>query len=126
MTQCRHGNSLENCLTCCREAGPNLVDGGLRSAIRELAGSAMGADPRGSDIVELCTRLERDVELEHLLEAFCSALVINELQRDSIKEFARLVRHGARAIDIRVRKDGQECHFEADWLKQLFNPVRKP
>lgn len=44
----------------------------------------------------------------------------NSLERETIANFERLVRHGSKFIDLHVRVDGQEYHFEADWLARLF------
>lgn len=79
-----------------------------------------------AEIADLQRQIARQHELDTILEAFISALVINQSQAESIRKLARTIRHGAKFVDIHVRKDGQEYHFEADWLKQLFNPVRKP
>lgn len=40
---------------------------------------------------------------------------INDLQRESIQ---KLVKHakGAHYINVYIRKNGQDYHFEADWL----------
>jgi hypothetical protein len=46
----------------------------------------------------------------------------NELERAAILRFALLVRHGAKVINLRVRKDGREYQFEADWLGRYFQP----
>ena len=43
-------------------------------------------------------------------------LDINELQLDSIKRLIAYMPWSHHA-DIIVRKDGQDKHFEADWLK---------
>lgn len=39
-------------------------------------------------------------------------------------QFLTLVRHGAKFIDIRVRKDGQEYEFQADILKYVRKETR--
>ena len=44
----------------------------------------------------------------------------NEPERETIAKFERLVRHGVSTIDIQVRGDGKEYHFEGDWLARLF------
>lgn len=59
---------------------------------------------------DLALRLERDGQ-------------INKLQRDSIWELHDLTKHGAKFIDIRVRKDGKEYLFEGDWIKQVLQHV---
>lgn len=59
---------------------------------------------------DLALRLERDGQ-------------ISKLQRDSIWELHDLTKHGAKFIDIRVRKDGKEYLFEGDWLKQVLRHV---
>lgn len=49
-----------------------------------------------------------------LPESDCS-----DLAKSSFADFLKLVRHGAKAIDIRVRKDGKEFTFQADILKYV-------
>lgn len=44
----------------------------------------------------------------------------NELERETIKRFERLVRGGYKFVNITVRKDGRETTFEGDWLVRLF------
>src|SRR5438045_3883729 len=46
----------------------------------------------------------------------------NELEAATIERFARTVLHGSKFIDLHVRVDGREYHFEADWLARLFRP----
>lgn len=45
----------------------------------------------------------------------------NTLEQSTIERLERLIRHGAKFIDIKVRKDSQEYTFEADWLHRLFS-----
>lgn len=52
--------------------------------------------------------------------AISSIVGANELERRTISDFERLIRHGAKFIDLHVRRDGQEYRFEADWLGRLF------
>lgn len=47
-------------------------------------------------------------------------LNFNELQIASIGKLANTVLTGYKTIDIIVRKDGQEYHFEADWLAVML------
>jgi len=47
----------------------------------------------------------------------------NSLVEASIRRLARLIYTGGQ-VDIVVRKDGKEWHFEADWLKRLFREPR--
>ncbi len=51
-----------------------------------------------------------------IAELSCS----NSLEETTIERFERLTRHGAKSVDLLVRKDGQEYRFEADWLARLF------
>ena len=39
--------------------------------------------------------------------------------KETFEKFLALVRHGAKFIDIRVRKDGKEYTFQADILKYM-------
>jgi len=48
---------------------------------------------------------------------------INTMQRDDIWKLHDLIKHGAKIIDIRVRKDAREYLFEADWLKSMLRAV---
>jgi hypothetical protein len=48
---------------------------------------------------------------------------LNNLQVDSLNEFLNLVKHGAKSIDIHVRKDAKEYSFQADFLKYLKSPT---
>lgn len=38
---------------------------------------------------------------------------------ESFERFLNLTKHGAKFIDIRVRKDGKEYEFQADFLKYM-------
>lgn len=44
---------------------------------------------------------------------------MNEMQQREFEDFLRLVKHGAKFVDICVRKDGVEYMFEADFLKKV-------
>lgn len=66
--------------------------------------------PSGSKEEDLALQLERGGQ-------------INKMQRNSIWELHDLTKHGAKFIDIRVRKDGKEYLFEGDWLKQVLGHV---
>lgn len=46
---------------------------------------------------------------------------MNSLQRNSFEGFLQLVKHGAKFIDILVRKDAKEYRFEADFLKYMIS-----
>jgi hypothetical protein len=50
----------------------------------------------------------------------CEQVQANEPERATIAQLEALVRHGYKFIDLHVRKDGVERHFEADWLARLF------
>lgn len=52
--------------------------------------------------------------------AVIQRVLANELEEKTIRELADLVRHGHKFIDIHVRKDAREYHFEGDWLARLF------
>jgi hypothetical protein len=54
------------------------------------------------------------------IAAIVARVDANELEAKTISEFARLVYHGYKFIDIHVRKDGREYRFEGDWLARLF------
>ena len=43
----------------------------------------------------------------------------NELEAKTIFRLEELIRHGG-TTDIKVRRDGIEYHFQADWLNRLF------
>jgi len=84
------------------------------------AAAANGAghppSPEESDRIfaEAKRRGERNVErISDVTEA-------NELEEKTMARFEAMVRHGAKFIDIIVRKDGREERFEADWLARLF------
>ena len=49
----------------------------------------------------------------------------NELEAKSIRELFNLVFHGYKTIDIRVRKDGKETSFQADWIARLARLEKK-
>lgn len=44
---------------------------------------------------------------------------MNELEIETLKKFLELTKHGAKTIDINVRKDGKEYTFQADFLKHM-------
>jgi hypothetical protein len=48
---------------------------------------------------------------------------LNELQIETIDKILSLTKHGAKSIDVEIRKDGKEYRFQADWIKHLkFTP----
>ena len=57
---------------------------------------------------------------ERAVRAICAAVDANELERRTIASIEARVRHGYKFIDLRIRKDGQEYHYEADWLARLL------
>lgn len=64
-----------------------------------------------------------DSFLRRDIETVCSRVDPTQPEADTIRRFAELVRHGAKFIDISVRRDGREYHFEGDWLARLFRPT---
>jgi len=44
---------------------------------------------------------------------------MNDMELATLRRFMELVKHGAKFIDIRVRKDAQEYSFQADFLKHI-------
>jgi hypothetical protein len=54
------------------------------------------------------------------LRPLIDRLDINDSQRKDVMEFYDLVRHGSKFINLHVRVDGSEYHFDADWLKNLL------
>jgi hypothetical protein len=83
---------------------------GPRVFARDVLNENIILHPYGPEQGDMASELEKDGE-------------INSLQRDSIWRLHDLIKHGAKIIDLRVRKDAQEYHFEADWLKQLLRRV---
>lgn len=59
---------------------------------------------------DLAAEMERDGE-------------INSLQRESIWQLHDLIKHGAKIIDVHVRKDAREYDIQADWLKWMLRRV---
>lgn len=51
---------------------------------------------------------------------------INASQADTIREIAALTKHGYAWIDLHIRVDGRETHWECDWLAALLNPRGPP
>lgn len=47
---------------------------------------------------------------------------LNEPQIDTIERLRPKLR-GAKTVDLFVRKDGQDHHFEADWLRHALDIV---
>jgi len=45
---------------------------------------------------------------------------LNEPEKITVDRLTDLVRHGYKTIDVKVRKDGVEYWFEADWLARLL------
>ena len=50
---------------------------------------------------------------------FAKLVDANTLEAETIVKLFNLVRHGSKFIDIHVRKDAQEYHFQADWIGRL-------
>ena len=67
---------------------------------------------------EVIEKARANGELHVVLVADMAAA--NEPERETIARFERLVRHGVSTIDIQVRADGKDYHFEGDWLARLF------
>ena len=97
-----------------REANPDLrmIEGVARAVLApELYGNGEAqakASPHGG----------------MTLEEYIEHLPINDLQRASIVRFHDLIKHGSKFINLHVRKDGQEYHFEADWLRPFLKEFR--
>lgn len=47
-------------------------------------------------------------------------LSITETQKETLLSVHDLIKHGYKFINLHIRKDGREYHFEADWLRQLL------
>lgn len=45
---------------------------------------------------------------------------MNELQYDDVIRLRKLL-HGAHYVDVQVRKNGQDHHFECDFLKEVLD-----
>lgn len=54
---------------------------------------------------------------------YVAELEINDLQKQTLLDVYQLIKHGSKFINLHIRKDGREYHFEADWLKQLFHSL---
>lgn len=50
---------------------------------------------------------------------------LNEPQRETIAKLFRLIRFGAQSIDVKVRKDGKETWFEADWIALMARSTKE-
>lgn len=45
---------------------------------------------------------------------------LNQEQIETMSKVFNLVEHGAKSIDICIRKYGKEYVFEADWIRNLL------
>lgn len=73
---------------------------------------------RAAERAEIREKLESEGEC-YTLHPSC----MTTLSRQTFDEFLALVRHGAKFIDIRVRKDAKEYVFQADGLKYMKPPA---
>lgn len=67
--------------------------------------------PKKAELPETIQRKECDYIL--------SSFYMSNPAKESWDKFLDLVKHGAKFIDIHVRKDSKEYHFQADFLKYI-------
>lgn len=72
-------------------------------------GCRRAKDQQPDELPETIKRYEYDYII--------SSVYMSNLAQESWHKFLDLVKHGAKFIDIHVRKDAKEYHFQADFLK---------